>query len=163
MKNKTKPMLLIIVILLIFILIFLSGCETPNNTPTNIIKINNDTYESIQAAINAANDSDTINIGAGVYHESLIINKTINLQGAGSNKTIIDFNQYESVEIININANSCKIDGLMITSSNYIENDTILTVGIRAKSSSNIISNNSITNLDKCIEISKNSNYNNIT
>lgn len=44
---------------------------------------------SIQAAINAADNGDTINIAAGTYVENVIVNKSVELAGAGQSSTII--------------------------------------------------------------------------
>ena len=46
---------------------------------------------SIQAAINAAHDGDTIFIAAGTFREQLTIDgKAVTLQGAGAGQTIIE-------------------------------------------------------------------------
>ena len=50
------------------------------------------TYATIQAAANDAN-CDLINIAAGTYHENLVLTRTVSLQGAGRDVTIIDGNQ----------------------------------------------------------------------
>ena len=45
--------------------------------------------ESIQAAIDAANDGDTIVVNAGDYTESLTLSKPVSLTGVNSDTTII--------------------------------------------------------------------------
>jgi pectin methylesterase-like acyl-CoA thioesterase len=41
-------------------------------------------YSTIQAAINAANPGDTINVSAGTYTENVDVNESVNLVGAGA-------------------------------------------------------------------------------
>ena len=38
-------------------------------------------FVSIQAAINAAKDGDTIEVYSGIYHENLVVNKRVSLIG----------------------------------------------------------------------------------
>ena len=47
-------------------------------------------YTRIQDAINASNNNDTIIVAAGIYNENVIVNKSVNLTGAGANVTIIN-------------------------------------------------------------------------
>ena len=44
--------------------------------------------DTIQAAIDAASDGDTINVAAGEYDEQVVINKNLTLQGAGDTTVI---------------------------------------------------------------------------
>jgi hypothetical protein len=46
--------------------------------------------ESIQSAINNANEGDTILVKAGTYYESIVINKTVNVVGESPGGTVID-------------------------------------------------------------------------
>jgi len=46
-------------------------------------------YTSIQDAINASTNNDTIQLNAGLYDGNLFINKSINIIGNGSTKTLI--------------------------------------------------------------------------
>jgi hypothetical protein len=50
-----------------------------------------ETYTTIQAAIEAANTGDTINVAAGTYNEAIVVNKAVSIIGAGGSAvTIID-------------------------------------------------------------------------
>jgi len=51
-----------------------------------------DDYPTIQEAINAAISGDTIYVKAGIYKESIVINKSISLIGESRETTIIDGN-----------------------------------------------------------------------
>lgn len=50
-------------------------------------------YTSIQTAINEATSGDTITLEAGTYYENLVIDKSINLIGAGKDITFINGQQ----------------------------------------------------------------------
>ncbi|MCD6222919.1 MAG: hypothetical protein J7K12_04465, partial [Thermoplasmata archaeon] len=92
-------------------------------------------YTSIQAAIYAARDGDTIYVYPGYYNESIVISKSISLIGIVENgeKPVIhgigDFS-------INITTNGCKIENFLITNK-----------GIKIHSSYTIVSNNTITGI----------------
>jgi parallel beta-helix repeat protein len=47
-------------------------------------------FTSIQDAINASSDGDTIYVYNGTYYENVIVNKTLNLMGEDMNTTIVD-------------------------------------------------------------------------
>jgi hypothetical protein len=85
-------------ILCIFILIN-TGLSTTINVPGD--------YSTIQDAINAAASSDTINIAAGTYNETLnLLNKSLYIEGAGSSLTIIDAHEFTGYAIQNFGDNS---------------------------------------------------------
>lgn len=46
-------------------------------------------FTSIQEAVNAANPGDTICVYSGIYHENLVVNKTVSLIGQGPRLTYI--------------------------------------------------------------------------
>jgi len=47
-------------------------------------------FSTIQAALNAAVDGDTIAVAAGSYFESLSVSKSVSIEGAGKDTTTID-------------------------------------------------------------------------
>jgi hypothetical protein len=60
----------------------------PNKSPDLIVP---DDYTTIQAAISAASPGETIFVRAGTYVEQIIIDKSITLQGASKETTIIEY------------------------------------------------------------------------
>ena len=73
--------------------------------------------EQIQSAVDAALDTDVVNVAAGTYKENVKIDKSLTVNGAGSYSTIVDGNKLCSV--ITIGATNSNIDvtlsGLGIT------------------------------------------------
>ena len=49
-----------------------------------------DNYEKIQWAVGNASEGDTIFVNAGIYHEHVVVTKSVKLLGEDSNTTIID-------------------------------------------------------------------------
>jgi parallel beta-helix repeat protein len=82
------------------------------------------TYDTIQEAINAANDDDTINVAAGTYDENIDINKRITLQGAGSDVTGTVLQNTISPNLVNGTPYSFK--PVVIISSSGIDGSPIL-------------------------------------
>lgn len=114
-------------------------------------------YPTIQAAINAASDGDTVMVAAGSYKENVVINKSLTLQGAKAGvdartrsgaETIINPGEGTGIEISTANrtANSCVvvIDGLTvqniehgITTPDPVMGADITVKNVRALHSSN--------------------------
>jgi parallel beta-helix repeat protein len=132
-------------------------------------------YTSIQDAIDDANDGDTVFVYNGIYHETIDIEKSINLIGENKHYTIIDgAKDLDAIEII---SNNVYIEGFTIQRSYYgihlkhnmnniIENNIICAnyrTGIKLESShnNNIIGNKIIHNTQFGISI-LNSNKNEI-
>jgi parallel beta-helix repeat protein len=74
---------------------------------TNVIRVPND-FPTIQGAINAAENGSTILVNSGVYHENLVIGKTLFLIGVDKENTIIE--------------GSNNTVGIMITADNVVVN-----------------------------------------
>jgi hypothetical protein len=54
----------------------------------NTVTIGTHSYPSIQSAIDAASPSDIINVGAGTYAESVTVDKSVTVTGAGDSTII---------------------------------------------------------------------------
>ncbi len=74
----------------------------------------NGDYINIQDAIDNASSGDIIRVYAGIYLEDIVINKTLTLQGNGSNSTII--NGQGSNIVVHIISNWVNISGFTINS-----------------------------------------------
>lgn len=70
-------------------------------------------FTSIQEAIDAANESDTINVFSGEYVENIVVNKTIHIVGAGSSNTEI-IGSNINMNTIEITADNVQVSGFSI-------------------------------------------------
>jgi len=93
-------------------------------------------FTSVQAAVNAANPSDTIIVKDGNYYENIIINKQFTLRG--EDYPIIS-GSYKG-NVIKITANGCVFERFKVV------NAGLYLSGIDIKSDNNFISNNIISN-----------------
>jgi len=98
-------------------------------------------YTSIQDAINAANDGDTIIVFYNHYYENITIDKAVHLIGVerDGKKPVVDGGESEFT--INIVADNCTIKNFVITM-----NDSIT---VKISSSFNLIENCYLLNLPK--------------
>ena len=123
-------------------------------------------FSTIQEAINAAWDGDTIFVRNGTYNEHLIINKTLMLAGENRTGVVIDGN--ETGRVVSVFADNCTITGFtvrgggftpwgsdsgiyMASSNNFVTNDNLINnkdwaVWLENSSSNNTVSNNLIAN-----------------
>ncbi|NVM24420.1 MAG: right-handed parallel beta-helix repeat-containing protein [Desulfobacterales bacterium] len=90
-------------------------------------------YETIQAAIAAAQPGNTVLVASGTYDETIIMKPGVSLQGAGADETTI---AGAGIYVILCEVSDCKIDGFTIKGSQY---------GIWNVGSSPTITNNTIT------------------
>jgi parallel beta-helix repeat protein len=97
-------------------------------------------YRTIQDGINAAVNGDTVFVFDGIYYESIIIKKTINLFGEDKHQTIIDGGGGTETKMVvqTQEANETNISGFTI------QNGGSNGVGVEINSYNNTITNNII-------------------
>jgi len=161
-KMKYTVMIVIAVLFFVSIFILISPVEICNASE-NIIYVDDDNtagpwngtlsnpYQYIQDGINAANESDTINVYSGTYNENLEIYKTVFLNGYGSgSKTIKGNDIYKHT--IEISASGVGFSGFTIKNSVGLSNHKsciFLSSSIEC-----VITNNIVTNGDSGIYLS---------
>jgi len=99
-----------------------NGCSATNSTAILYLPVTNTTqnthYATIQAAIDAANPVDNIDICAGTYYEALNVNKAdLTLNGAGIDMTIVDHTGKSPASNagIHVIANGVTVNNLTVT------------------------------------------------
>jgi len=71
-------------------------------------------YTSIQDAVDAANNGDTITVSPGTYYENVFVNKSVNLVGAGADVTTIHASDPDT-HVLYIRTDGVNISGFTIT------------------------------------------------
>src|SRR6266480_299147 len=92
---------------------------------------NSPCYTTIQAAINAASNGDTIKVADATYNESVNINKSLTLQGAQTGVDARNRSGAESVitnacSPVQINADNVTLDGFTVQGSTQADPCTIV-------------------------------------
>ncbi len=93
-------------------------------------------YPKIQDAIDNAIAGDTIRAYAGFYYENIVIDKTLNLIGNGSQNTTIAGGNPNNV--VTINANGCNISGFKFDNGSDVASNA--NIGIFVNSNNNSFS-----------------------
>ncbi|MFP4655555.1 MAG: nitrous oxide reductase family maturation protein NosD [Methanohalobium sp.] len=115
----------------------------------------NKNYTTIQAAINAANDSDTIIVYNGTYKENVNVNKSVIImsESGNPNDTRIVANDSND-HVFHITRNNVTISGFNITDASAFLNVGIFLDGVQ----NNNISNNELSYNFKGISLDESSN-----
>lgn len=157
-----KKDILVIGLVILILTVTFSGCIDNESIKIYVDDDGNADYKKIQSAIDNASNGYTIFVQNGIYHETIIVNKSINLIGDDNEKTIINFfrtNNSSGNQVVLITANNCSLKNFKIIGT--IDSSHIS--GINVKSSHNTISNNIVINNDRGIYINGESKNNNIS
>jgi len=96
-------------------------------------------FNSIQDALNASFDGDTIHVWEGVYFENVVVNRTVNLIGNGSVNTTIE--GVSDGNVVSITADWCSMSGFSVSGSGNWEE-----AAIKIESDHNQIIDNNCSN-----------------
>ena len=98
-----------------------------------------DHFPTIQEAINAASDGNTIVVRNGTYHENVVVNKSISLLGEDRKNTVIDGGGAGTV--IQVDSDNVTISGFEIRNCSMAWGDWGITLNYSSKSviSGNIV------------------------
>jgi parallel beta-helix repeat protein len=97
-----------------------------------------DDYATIQEAVDAANEGDTVFARNGEYYENIAINKALSLIGEDRDTTIIDGSKSGGYRVIDIRADSVRVSGFTIQNGSHSN--------IMIWSNNNTITGNRISN-----------------
>jgi nitrous oxidase accessory protein NosD len=109
-------------ILFALVLVVSLGLVTTAPVLADVIEVPDD-YDTIQEAVNAASDGDTIVIAAGLYEENVVIDKSLTLRGAqvgvdararSGAETIIEPDDGRGIDIVTADDRVVVIDGLTV-------------------------------------------------
>jgi len=117
---KKKIVGILVCMLLITTVLSVSGSVIVKRTPIStslgdILYVGGSgpgNYSTIQDAIDAASEGDTIFVYSGTYYESLQIDKTVTLTGEDKNNTFIDGDG--SGNVVDVTADSVNINGFTV-------------------------------------------------
>jgi len=143
-----------------FIGVLVSGCIKETNEG-RILYVDSEHYTSIQDAVDAASNNDTIIVSQGTYYETIIIEKSIKLIAAEPNKTIVSASEQNLGQpyIIQIKTKGCTIQGFSIQ-GNYPRTNAS---GITIFYSNNTITQNNISDTSYGIYIETDSENNSVS
>jgi parallel beta-helix repeat protein len=104
-----------------------------------------DNYSTIASAIQHASSGDTIFVKSGLYHESLVVDKSLLVMGENSTNTTIIGVGGAGSSVFTVSANNVEISGFTIQSRSY-SSPSDYSLGIDVAADNCSITGNNITN-----------------
>lgn len=92
-------------------------------------------YTAIQAAVEASEDGDVVEVGSGTYNENLVLDKSITLRGVDTGEGAPVVNGRGSGSVVVLQADGAVLEGLYITNAGPYPS-----AGIEVVSNDNLIS-----------------------
>jgi len=137
-----KIRFLIPLLLLTAGVLVLTLVSTETRGETIIVAKSGGDHNTIQNAINASVEGDTIRVYEGTYYENVVVNKSVSLIGNGSDITTIEWRGFG--DVVTITEDWVNMSGFMVTGSgtSWLYGN----VGIRVESDNNLIIENNCSN-----------------
>ncbi len=149
-----KTILLGILFIAVGTLILLFMMDEVSGKTITVNNDGNEDYITIQDAIDEADDGDTIHVYDGNYTENIVVNKSVNLIGNGTQKTIIWNGDYGFDYAVKITADYVIISNFRITCFGIPPTGD----GISVQSNHCKIIGNDCEGINYCINIQSSSN-----
>jgi len=114
-KNTLAVIVICLMVLMSLPIVMGSNEYFVENLDGNILYVGGNgpgNYTTIQDAIDAASEGDTIFVYSGTYYETLQIDKTVTLTGEDKNNTVIDGEG--SGNVVDVTADSVNINGFTV-------------------------------------------------
>ena len=138
----TSPYLNRLVSIISFLLLFFAATVLPRSLIAADLHIPSEQFPTIQAAISAANDGDSLYISPGIFQESITIDKELSLIGSPDNKSVID--GLGKGKVITITSPNIHISGLEVRHSGDIIEDSDACIYVTKKAANVKLDGNSL-------------------
>jgi nitrous oxidase accessory protein len=159
--TKVKQRFFLTKIVSLLLILFLTALMSPASAKELLVG-HEESYKTIQDAVNAASPGDTIIVARGTYIENVIVNKTLTIKSSdGAPSTIVQAAVWNK-DIFSLTANDTRIEGFTVIglqgsagicinhASRCVVTNNIAYGNIRGiylqSSTNNDVSNNNVTN-----------------
>jgi len=127
--------MLVVAIMILFVLVNTAACAT-----WVVDDSGSADFTSIQAAVDAANAGDTIEVRSGTYYENVNVNKQLTLIGKGASVVTVQAADAED-HVFEVTVDGVNISGFTVTGATYRHGICLINAN-RCSISGNIASNN---------------------